>query len=144
MPYNDIRVERIDGALLLQDKLSGSVGENVSVGYAFLATLFDRAEEHHLPFVVDSPVGSIDLDIRPRIGELLPKLAGQVIAFIIGGGTRQVRSQPGGGERRRRPVPDAVQKRHKPSGGTRGRGPGDRGNRERLLRAWEGVFRRLP
>ena len=84
MPYNDIRVKRIDGALLLQDKLSGSAGENVSVGYAFLATLFDRAEEHHLPFVVDSPVGSIDLDIRPRTGELLPKLAKQVIVFILG------------------------------------------------------------
>ncbi len=83
MPNNDIRVDRIDGALLLRGRSSGSAGENLSVGYAFLATLFDRAGEHHLPFVVDSPVIPIDRDIRAPIGDLLPKLAGQVIAFII-------------------------------------------------------------
>ena len=83
MPNNDIRVDRIDGALLLRGQSSGSAGENLSVGYAFLATLFDRADEHHLPFVVDSPVIPIDRDIRAPAGNLLPKLAGQVIAFII-------------------------------------------------------------
>ncbi len=83
MPNNDIRVDRIDGALRLRGQSSGSAGENLSVGYAFLATLFDRAGEHHLPFVVDSPVIPIDLDIRAPIGDLLPKLAGQVIAFVI-------------------------------------------------------------
>ena len=83
MPNNDIRVDRIDGALLLQGRPSGSAGENLSVGYAFLATLFDRSGEHHLPFVVDSPVIPIDRDIRAPIGNLLPRLAGQVIAFII-------------------------------------------------------------
>ncbi len=83
MPNNDIRVGRIDGALLLRGQSSGSGGENLSVGYAFLATLFDRADEHHLPFVVDSPVIPIDRDIRAPVGDLLPRLAGQVIAFII-------------------------------------------------------------
>lgn len=83
MPNNNIRVDRIDGALLLRGQSSGSAGENLSVGYAFLATLFDRADEHHLPFVVDSPVIPIDRDIRAPVGNLLPRLAGQVIAFII-------------------------------------------------------------
>ena len=83
MPNNDIRVERIDGALLLRNQSSGSVGETLTVGYAFLATLFERADEHRLPFVVDSPVGSLGTNIRSPIGELLPRLAGQVIAFIL-------------------------------------------------------------
>src|SRR6185369_2737644 len=51
-------------------------------GYAFLSTLFNRAE-HQLPFVVDSPAGAIDLSVRPRIGELVPKLSKQFVAFTI-------------------------------------------------------------
>lgn len=83
MPHNDIRIARIDQCLVLKDQSGGSVGETLSVGYAFLSTLFDRADQHHLPFVVDSPANSIDLDIRPNIGGLVPKLTGQFIAFVI-------------------------------------------------------------
>ena len=83
LPHNDIRVEKIDGSLTLKGQSGGSVGETLSVGYAFLSTLFDRSDEHQLPFVVDSPANPIDLDIRPRIGELVPRLTGQFIAFMI-------------------------------------------------------------
>ena len=83
MPHNDIRIDQIDGCLVLNGQSGGSVGENLSVGYAFLSTLFDRAEHHQLPFVVDSPASPIDLDIRPKIGSLVPKLSGQFIAFMI-------------------------------------------------------------
>ena len=83
MPYNNIRIDEIDRCLILRGQSGGSVGETLSVGYAFLSTLFNRAEQHQLPFVVDSPANPIDLDIRSKIGELIPKLTGQFIAFTI-------------------------------------------------------------
>ena len=83
MPDNAIRIDEIDRCVNLQGQTSGSAGENLSIGYAFLATLFNRSGEHQLPFVVDSPANSIDYDIRPRIGQLAPLLADQFIAFVI-------------------------------------------------------------
>jgi predicted nucleic acid-binding Zn-ribbon protein len=82
MPDNPIRVERIDRCLVLEDQASGSTGENLTVAYAFLSTLFNRAE-HRLPFVVDSPANPIDLEIRRQVGELVPHLGDQFIAFTI-------------------------------------------------------------
>lgn len=83
MPYNNIRIDEIDRCLVLRGQSGGSAGETLSVGYAFLATLFNRADQHQLPFVVDSPANPIDFDIRSNIGELLPKLTSQLIAFMI-------------------------------------------------------------
>lgn len=82
LPNNDIRIDRIDRCLVLDGQEGGSVGENLSVAYGFLATLFDRAD-HQLPFVVDSPAGPIDLEVRPKIGALVPRLSKQFIAFTI-------------------------------------------------------------
>ena len=82
MPHNNILIDRIDHCLILQGQEGGSVGETLSVAWGFLATLFHRSE-HELPFVVDSPSGSIDLAVRPEIGKLIPNLTGQFIAFII-------------------------------------------------------------
>lgn len=82
MPYNDISIDRIERSLILQGQEGGSVGETLSVAYAFLATLFHRSE-HQLPFVVDSPAGPIDLAVRPKIAVLIPSLTGQFIAFAI-------------------------------------------------------------
>jgi DNA sulfur modification protein DndD len=82
LPNNSIRIRKIDRCLTLEEQESGSAGENLSVAYAFLATLFDRSE-HKLPFVVDSPAGPIDLGVRPKIGELIPRLTGQFVAFTI-------------------------------------------------------------
>lgn len=82
LPNNAIRIEKIDGCLALEGQEGGSAGETLSVAYAFLATLFNRSE-HSLPFIVDSPAGPIDNDVRPKIGELVPKLSSQFIAFII-------------------------------------------------------------
>ena len=83
MPYNNVRINRIDRCLDLQDQSGGSVGETLSVGYAFLSTLFNRANQHELPFIVDSPANPIDLDIRANVGRLVPSLTGQFIAFMI-------------------------------------------------------------
>lgn len=82
MPYNNIPIDRIEKCLILQGQEGGSEGENLSVAWGFLATLFHRSE-HKLPFVVDSPAGSIDLAVRPKIGQLIPSLTGQFIAFMI-------------------------------------------------------------
>ena len=82
MPQNGILIDRIECNLILKGQEGGSVGETLSIAYAFLATLFHRSE-HQLPFVVDSPAGPIDLAVRPRIGELIPNLSGQFIAFTI-------------------------------------------------------------
>jgi len=82
MPDNDIRIERIERCLVLEGQEGGSVGETLSVAYGFLATLFDRSE-HRLPFIVDSPAGPIDLEVRPKIGELVPRLSDQFVAFTI-------------------------------------------------------------
>lgn len=82
MPHNDIEIDRIDRCLVLRGQGGGSAGETLSVGYAFLASLFTHSA-HKLPFVVDSPAGPIDLDIRPKIAELIPKLSEQFLAFTI-------------------------------------------------------------
>ncbi|MDP2398360.1 MAG: AAA family ATPase [Burkholderiales bacterium] len=82
LPHNNISIRKIEKCLVLQGQGGGSAGETLSIGYAFLSTLFDRAE-HELPFVVDSPAGPIDLEVRPKIGELVPKLSKQFIAFTI-------------------------------------------------------------
>lgn len=82
MPHNNIFISGIERCLKLNDQEGGSVGETLSVAYSFLATLFNRSE-HKLPFIVDSPAGPIDLGIRPKIGELIPKLTDQFIAFTI-------------------------------------------------------------
>jgi hypothetical protein len=82
MPSNLIRIERIDRCLVLSGQEGGSVGETLAVGYSFLATLFSRTD-HQLPFIVDSPANSIDLAVRARVAELVPRLAEQFIAFTI-------------------------------------------------------------
>ena len=82
MPENDIRVQSIERCLVLEGQEGGSVGETLSVGYAFLATLFEGGD-HKLPFVVDSPANPIDLKVRGRVAELIPHLSMQLVAFTI-------------------------------------------------------------
>ena len=82
MPDNAIRIQRVDRCLVLEGQEGGSAGETLSVAYAFLATLFNRVD-HQLPFIVDSPANPIDLRVRTKIAELIPKLTGQFVAFTI-------------------------------------------------------------
>jgi len=83
MPDNAIRIQRVDRCLVLEGQEGGSAGETLSVAYAFLATLFNRVEQHQLPFIVDSPANPIDLRVRAKIAELIPKLTRQFVAFTI-------------------------------------------------------------
>ncbi|MES2375371.1 MAG: hypothetical protein V4553_02270 [Bacteroidota bacterium] len=82
MPYNHIRISSINKSIKLADKEGGSVGETLSIGYAFLSTLLSN-DTQHLPSVVDSPSGPVDLKIRPEIAKLIPRLGEQFIAFTI-------------------------------------------------------------
>jgi DNA sulfur modification protein DndD len=75
-------IDDIQDSLLLKNQRAASAGQTLSIGYAFLATLFSR-KEHNLPFVVDSPAGALDLAVRGDVARLLPMLSRQCIAFTI-------------------------------------------------------------
>ena len=82
MPNNNIIIAKIENALKLDGQEAGSVGETLSVAYAFMATLFNGIDRQ-LPFIVDSPANSIDNRVRTQVAELIPKLSKQFIAFTI-------------------------------------------------------------
>jgi hypothetical protein len=82
LPNNDISLDQINGHLLLKNQAEGSAGENLSVAYSFLGTLFNRAT-HSLPFIVDSPAGALANDVRREIGSSVPKMTRQFITFVI-------------------------------------------------------------
>ena len=82
LPDNDIQVDKIDGHLWLKNATEGSVGENLSVAYAFLSTLFNRST-HSLPFIVDSPAGALGNSVRRQIGQTIPLLTKQFVTFVI-------------------------------------------------------------
>lgn len=82
MPDNQIRIDAIDSCLRLRNQEAGSRGETLTVGYAFLSTLFNLSS-YRLPFIVDSPAIPIDLNIRDQVGSIVPQLANQFVAFTI-------------------------------------------------------------
>lgn len=78
----EIRISKIDGCVVINDKEGVSQGQSLAVAYAFLATLFEDSP-HHVPFVVDSPAGSLDLEVRREVSDLIPRLFDQLVVFII-------------------------------------------------------------
>ncbi len=83
MPNNMIRIQKINRSLILKGQEGGSAGETLTIAYAFISSLFNRSQYHELPFIVDSPAGALDGDIRGEVAQLIPKLSKQFIAFII-------------------------------------------------------------
>ncbi len=77
-----IILEDIQDSLQLRGQEGASVGQTLSVSYAFLVTLFNRSDRQ-LPFIVDSPAGSLDLNVRSQVARLIPCLGNQFIAFTI-------------------------------------------------------------
>lgn len=82
-----LEVTRIAGGLAmaspgLQAKKELSEGQSLSVAYAFLTSLLSDAP-YRLPFVVDSPVVSLDNANRRQVGDLIPDLFDQMIMFVI-------------------------------------------------------------
>lgn len=80
----NIIVEKIDGHLKLLNKDGASEGQSLAIAYSYLGSLF-AASDHQLPFVVDSPAGSLDLDVRREVSNFLPQLFDQLIIFITSG-----------------------------------------------------------
>ena len=83
----DLQVARIDGALQLtsdkvKERTNVSEGQSLSVAYAFLTSLLAEAP-FDLPFVVDSPAVSLDLDVRREVSKIIPDLFNQMILFVI-------------------------------------------------------------
>lgn len=77
-----VLISNIEDSLVLEGQGGASVGQTLSVGYAFLSTLFNRSN-YSLPFIVDSPAGPLDLQVRPQVAKLIPKLCNQFVAFTI-------------------------------------------------------------
>jgi|TARA_R110002050_G_scaffold10673_5_gene36354 DNA sulfur modification protein DndD len=82
-----LEVSSIKGHLQLtgenaQKKDSASEGQKLAVAYAFISALLKEAN-HELPFVVDSPAVSLDLEIRRTVGKLIQPLFDQMIMFVI-------------------------------------------------------------
>jgi hypothetical protein len=80
----EIQIESIDGHIKLKDKSGASEGQTLAIAYSFLGSLFEGAA-HKLPFVVDSPAGSLDLSVRREVSLILPCLFSQLIIFITSG-----------------------------------------------------------
>jgi hypothetical protein len=79
-----VAVQSIEGYLVLKDKEGASEGQTLAIAYSFLGSLFE-ASAFELPFVVDSPAGSLDLDVRRQVSQILPELFRQIIVFITSG-----------------------------------------------------------
>lgn len=79
---NPVILEDIQDSLKLKNRKGASEGQTLSVSYAFLATLFNQST-YQLPFVVDSPAISLDLNVRTEVAGLVPSLSEQFLAFTI-------------------------------------------------------------
>jgi DNA sulfur modification protein DndD len=77
-----LRIARIDRSLVLQDRDSGSTGQNLAVGYTFLAEALHKGA-HDFPLIVDSPAGPLDHAVRREIATMVPHLCKQFVAFTI-------------------------------------------------------------
>ena len=79
---NPVILEDIQDSLKLENRKGASEGQTLSVSYAFLATLFNQST-NQLPFIVDSPAISLDLNVRTEVANLVPSLSEQFLAFTI-------------------------------------------------------------
>ncbi|MGX5557880.1 hypothetical protein [Bacillus cereus] len=79
-----IEVEEIKGYLKLAGKSGASEGQSLAIAYSFLGSMFETSS-HDLPFIVDSPAGSLDLSVRRQVSKTIPHLFDQLIVFITSG-----------------------------------------------------------
>lgn len=81
--YRDpISISEINHSITLKGQKAASMGQTLSVGYIFLTTLLSEGQ-HQFPLLVDSPANSIDITVRREIGQIIPDLCQQFIAFTI-------------------------------------------------------------
>ena len=79
-----IQVQEIDRHLILRNKSGTSVGQSLAIAYSYLGSMFHEST-HQLPFIVDSPAGALDLNVRREVSKILPDLFDQMIIFITSG-----------------------------------------------------------
>ena len=80
----DIQISKISRCLNIKDREGVSVGQSLSIAYAFLSTLFNESP-HGLPFIVDTPASPLDLSVRREVAEIIPPLFPQFVVFLTSG-----------------------------------------------------------
>lgn len=78
---DQIKIRAIDQHIRLLDRDQVSAGQELSVAYAYIGTLFEHAH-HEFPFIIDSPAGAMDLEMGREVAEILPKLFKQMVMFV--------------------------------------------------------------
>ena len=58
------------------------MGQELATIYSFLSTLFEETT-FDVPFVIDSPCGKMDSDVRDQVGQMIPEFFEQIVIFII-------------------------------------------------------------
>lgn len=81
---DDILISDIGSSLKILEHSGVSEGQKLSIAYSFLSSMFEGSMKD-LPFLVDSPAGSLDLEVRREVSELIPPLFKQFIVFITSG-----------------------------------------------------------
>ena len=79
---NPVVLNDIQNSLQLKNRKRGSEGQTLAVSYAFLSTIFNQST-YKLPFIVDSPAISLDLNVRREVANFIPDLFEQFFAFTI-------------------------------------------------------------
>jgi hypothetical protein len=82
MGNKDAVIDGIDGSIKIKNKEGISQGQSLAVAYSFLSTLFEESP-YKVPFVIDSPAGSLDIKVRREVSQLIPNLFQQMVIFII-------------------------------------------------------------
>lgn len=76
-----VEIESIDRCIKLKGRDGASEGQNLSIAYCFLGTLFEDSELE-FPFVIDSPTGKMDFEKRQAVADIIPLVFNQMISFV--------------------------------------------------------------
>jgi DNA sulfur modification protein DndD len=82
LPDEDVRVSEIGPSLKLEKREGLNLGAMLSVGYAFLTTLFQHGN-HSFPFIVDAPSMGLDGLAREALANLMPSVTKQFVGFVL-------------------------------------------------------------
>lgn len=81
---DDIFISEISSSIKIHNRSGVSEGQKLSIAYSFLSSMFEGTM-YDLPFLVDSPAGSLDLEVRREVSQLIPPMFKQFIVFITSG-----------------------------------------------------------
>lgn len=82
LPRAPVKLSSVGSSVALSKQGNASVGQVLAISYAFLSSLFNHADQK-LPFIVDSPVGSLDIATRRHVAQVIPRFFGQFVAFTL-------------------------------------------------------------